>query len=191
MAVVYGVATVAVGAYGAYQTGKTAKAARNQAGEVNQRQRYYNQLLVDLFENPSRILDDPGYQQSFDQGIQAVERSSAAKGFTGSGNAAIALQTFGQSFSSQYLRDQQRLLAGLSGANVGNSPAQGYSVAQSGFSDSFNQFGSVLASLGYMTGNTGGSSSGGGFGSGSGTIEDTPGYGDAGGGYIFNTGTGG
>lgn len=189
MAITYGIATVAVGAYSAYQTGKTAKAARSQAGEVNARQRYYNDLLMQLMENPDKILSDPGYQLSFDQGIQAVERSSAAKGFTGSGNAAIALQTFGQSFSSQYLRDQQKLLASLSGANVGNSPAQGYSVAGQGFNDSFNQFGSVLASLGYTFGNSGGAGGSGGFGSGSGTIQDDPGLGDAGGGYIFNTGT--
>lgn len=44
---------------------------------------------------------DPSYQWRFNQGQQAVERSAAARGLLGSGNAAIELQQYGQGAASQ------------------------------------------------------------------------------------------
>lgn len=158
--------------------------AKRMAREVNRRQRYYNQRLMDLMEHPETILQDPGYELSFGQGIQAVERSSAAKGFTGSGNAAIALQNYGQSFASTYLRDQERLLASLSGAQGGGAnPAALLQVAGQQQNNQFEQFGQILAGLGYGFGGmgAGGSSSGGGSSGG-----ESPPVMDAGGGYIWN-----
>lgn len=189
MAITTGIATLAVGAYSAYDSHKTGNKGRGLAGEVNSRQRYYNDLLTQLMEHPESIFDDPGYKAIFAQGTQAVERSSAARGFTGSGNTAIALQDWGQGFANQYLQEQRRLLAGLSGAGGNTSPAQYLAVGQASNNSSFDQFGQVLAGLGYMYGN-GAANSGNVMASGSGGTLD-PGQMDAGGGYIWNVpGTG-
>lgn len=169
MAITAGIATVVVGGYSAYNSKKSADKLASLGKTQASRQAYFAQQLVDLMKDPSTILKDPGYQQSFSQGIQAVERSSAAKGFTGSGNAAIALQDYGQSFSSKYLREQQSLLASMSGGSF--NPASAYAGAAQAQDQSFNQLGSVLASLGYTFGGSGtgagsGSSSGSGLGGG-------------------------
>lgn len=176
------IVTAAVGAYGAYNSkragDKLAGLGRTQA----QRQAYYDQQLRELMEDPSKIYNDPGYQESQRQGIQAIERSGTLSGFTGSGNAAIALQKFGQSFASDYLRQQQQLLAGLSGANV--NPASAMSAGGQMDAAAFDQLGSVLASLGYTFGSSG---SGSGYPtSGFGASTSVPGTMESGGGYIVN-----
>jgi len=159
MGAVAAVGSLVVGAYSASNSKKQGDRMAGLAGRQEDRQAYFANQLIELMKNPSSILDDPGYQLSFGQGLQAVERSSAAAGFTGSGNAAIALQSYGQSFSSKYLREQQSLLASLSGAQF--NPAQAYSGASQSYDQSFNQLGGVLASLGYSFGGAGsGSSSG-------------------------------
>jgi len=62
--------------------------------------------------------DDPSYQWRFQQGQQAVERSSAARGLLGSGNAAIELQQYGQgAASTEYAAQFQRTLQGLDEVN--------------------------------------------------------------------------
>src|ERR1700754_120119 len=100
------VASVGVGAYSAYNSNKNAKKAMALGDSQNDRQTFFANELVDLMNNPNKILDDPGYKELFDQGTTAINRSNALDGFTGSGNAAIELQQFGQGFASKYLRDQ-------------------------------------------------------------------------------------
>lgn len=148
------------------------------------RQAYYDTQLRELMTNPSRIFEDPGYQEAQRQGIQAVERAGTLKGFTGSGNAAIALQRFGQSFASDYMRQQQQLLASLSGAQF--NPASAMGAGASADASAFSQLGNSLASLGYTLG---GSGDGGGTGwGGSSSVPNTM---NIGGGYIVNVpGTG-
>ncbi len=138
--------------------GKSAKAARKGAKNVFERQEFYNQMLMDLMKNPESIFKDPGFQQTFDRGTQAVERSAAARGFTGSGNAAIALQGFGQDFALDYLNNRERLLAGLSGANVASSPAQLLGTAGQLQDSSNDSLGDALASLGFSFSRFGSSS---------------------------------
>jgi hypothetical protein len=178
------VVTAAAGAYSAYSSkragDKMAGLGRSQA----ERQSYYDNQLRGLMADPSRIYDDPGYQEAQRQGTQAVERSLAASGFVGSGNAAIELQRFGQSFATDYLRQQQQLLASLSGAQF--NPASAMSAGANADAQAFSQLGSTLASLGYTFGG-GGDGSTGGYGS-SGSVPNTM---NIGGGYIVNVpGTG-
>lgn len=177
------VVTAAAGAYGAYSSkragDKMAALGRGQA----RRQDYYDSQLRALVEDPSRIYSDPGYMEAQRQGIQAIERSGTLSGFTGSGNAAIALQKFGQSFATDYLRQQQSLLASLAGGNF--NPAQAMSASAGADAQAFSQLGNTLASLGYTFG------SGGSGGTGWGGETSVPGTMDIGGGYIVNTpGTG-
>jgi hypothetical protein len=61
-------------------------------------------------------IDDPSYKWRFEQGQQALERSQAARGLLGSGNAAIELQEYGQGAASQeYSAQFSRLLQGMVG----------------------------------------------------------------------------
>lgn len=176
------VVSAAASAYGAYSTKKAGDRMASLGRSQANRQAYYDNQLRALLRDPSKILDDPGYQESFRQGTEAVERSASAQGFTGSGNAAIALQRFGQSFASDYLRQQQQLLASLSGAQF--NPAQAMSAGANADAQAFQQFGSSLASLGYTfgAGGDGGSIPSEGFGA----STSIPGTMDAGGGYIVN-----
>ena len=70
-------------------------------------------------------IDDPSYKFRFEQGQQALERSQAARGFLGSGNAAIELQQYGQESASQEFGAQfQRLMQGMSAVESQYSSSQ-------------------------------------------------------------------
>lgn len=181
MGITAAIATVAVGAYSANRQASAAKRMSNLGAVQAERQSYYDAELRALMKDPSRIYSDPGYQESQRQGIQAVERAGTLSGFTGSGNAAIALQKFGQSFASDYLRQQQSLLASLSGANV--NPASAMSAGGQMETAAFQSYGQLLASLGYALGGSQGS----GYpSSGYGSSSSVPNTFNIGGGYIVN-----
>lgn len=74
-----------------------------------QRQQYANEL-AQLEANPSSITNLPGYQA----GLQAVQRSLAAQGYSGSGNMMAALQGYGANIYNQ----QVQTLSGLAGAGI-------------------------------------------------------------------------
>jgi hypothetical protein len=129
-------------AYNLNKAGQQASAGANPFGPY--RAGYANQLQQ-LMANPGAVFNDPGYQAAFGQGVQAVERSAAAKGFLGSGNEATALMQFGQQFGMQYMTQQEQFLAGLAGANINPNYAPGLNAqaAASGITSS------ALGSLGY------------------------------------------
>lgn len=56
---------------------------------------------------------NPGYQFAMDQGVQALDRSAAGKGFYGSGNAAVELNKFGQGQANQEYGNWLSRLQGL------------------------------------------------------------------------------
>jgi hypothetical protein len=95
--------------------------------------------LNGLVNDPSSITSMPGY----DAGLQAVQRSQAAQGFTGSGNAQNALAMFG---GNRYDSAVQQL-AGL----AGGIPGGGLAATQSGINltnASLNRISSGIASMG-------------------------------------------
>ena len=57
--------------------------------------------LNTLLQNPSSITSTPGYQFAYNQGLEAVNRTAAAKGQLGSGNRLYDLTKFGQGLASQ------------------------------------------------------------------------------------------
>lgn len=179
------VVTAAAGAYSAYSSKKAGDKMAGLGRSQANRQAYYDERLRALMEDPSKLYEDPGYKEAQRQGIQAIERAGTLQGFTGSGNAAIALQKFGQSFATDYLRSQQSLLASLAGGQF--NPASAMSAGANSNAQAFSQLGSTLASLGYTFGG-GGTDSGG---TGWGGSTSIPGTMDIGGGYIVNVpGTG-
>jgi hypothetical protein len=103
--------SIAGGLYGM----KTAKDAAGAMDPFGPYRGQYAQRLQALEANPGMVAQLPGFQA----GIKALESSTAAGGYFGSGNAAAALTEFGGNF---YERELARL-AQLAGA--GQSPGAG------------------------------------------------------------------
>ena len=57
--------------------------------------------LNTLLQNPESVASTPGYQFAYNQGLEAVNRTAAAKGQLGSGNRLYDLTKFGQGLASQ------------------------------------------------------------------------------------------
>lgn len=75
----------------------------------------YETRLRQLLENPDSIQDTGAYKFRFNQGQQAIERSAAAKGMTGSGNVLAELMSYGQGMASQAYDTEADRLSTLSG----------------------------------------------------------------------------
>ncbi len=105
----------------------------------------YGKQLNDLMTNPTAVLPTtPGYEAA----IQAIERSGAAQGYTGSGNMVTALATgIGGQFYQQQLADLQSIINMGTAANSQNTtqitqlaggnwnPGTGANIAQTGAVD--------------------------------------------------------
>lgn len=117
-------------------------------------QQQYAKQLQDLIANPSQVTSLPGYQFMFDQGSQAVQRASAAKGFLNSGNEGTALVQYGQAFATNALTQQEQLLASLSGLQtpVQGNPVGGANAATNATSASNAQLNNLLSQLGLAAG---------------------------------------
>ena len=76
----------------------------------------YSSLLFNRMTDPSSMVEDPGYQFRFSEGMRATERGMAAKGYNQSGNVLAALQERGQGLASQEYGSIIDRLAKLGGA---------------------------------------------------------------------------
>lgn len=97
--------------------------------------------LMNLLNDPSSLANDPGYKFEMDQGQQALARSAAAKGMTGSGNTLAALLEHGQGLAatrrgqevdrlSSLVQGRDSVNANLYGTDVGaNTSRYGTDVA--------------------------------------------------------------
>ena len=188
-------ATAGVGAYEAYNSNQIAGEGIGLAQYTMGQQAYYNNQLQNLMNNPAGYLQNPLFTSSLGVGTQAVNRSQAAQGYLGSGNQQTALLQYGDSFANSQVMQQEQLLAGLSGLQASTSSGQAVSAASGAQSSSFNQLGSLLASLGYSAGTAGGGGGGYGLGNGTGgTLLGSTGYapissggGSPQSGYLINT----
>lgn len=97
--------------------------------------------LMNLLANPGNIVDTPGYQFSYDQGLQSLFAKQAASGNRFSGRALEESMQFGQGLASQIYNQEMNRYAGLAGANFPNSGgmALGQGQSQLNQQDSFNQ----------------------------------------------------
>lgn len=147
--------SIAGGAYGIYSSEEQRKRAKEAAAMQDpfgpQRAQYAAQLAK-LNANPSSVTSLPGYQFGMDQGNQALLRTMAATGYTGSGNEAIALQKFGQEYAGNYLAREQERLAQLAGANFAPSGGNTY-LSGNNTADEILRM--SLASIGYGLGGRG------------------------------------
>ncbi len=125
-----------------YQAPLAASVAKSTSSPVTDYASIYGKQLNDLMTNPTAVLPTtPGYEAA----MQAIQRSGAAQGYTGSGNMMTALATgIGGNFYQQQLADLQSLtnmgttannqntaqLTQLAGGNW--NPGTGASIAQTG-----------------------------------------------------------
>lgn len=105
------------------QVGKAGQTAASAADPFAQYRPQYANALADLQRDPSKVAETPGYRFAFDQGQQALERSAAAKGFTGSGNVLAELTKYGQGMAEQQFGKERDFLAKASGAYLDPSVA--------------------------------------------------------------------
>lgn len=95
----------------------------------DQRTQYQNQLSA-LMANPGSFTSSPAYKFAYDQGLEAVNRSLAAKHLLGSGNRLTALTQYGQGMASQQYNTQAQLLAKLAGVDSSSPSAAAGAVTQ-------------------------------------------------------------
>ena len=89
--------------------------------------------LNTLLQNPESVASTPGYQFAYNQGLEAVNRTAAAKGQLGSGNRLYDLTKFGQGLASQTYNNTVSQLSNL--LNRSQSPEysmESYSTKSSG-----------------------------------------------------------
>lgn len=161
------------GIYEGIQSGKQTAFADSLASTQFGEQQDFASMLMNLLQSPSSFNTNPAYQFAQKAGGAQVADNMSASGYAGSGNEAVALQSFGQQEAYSGLQGQEQLLAQLSGLTASSSNAQNVQAGTSASSNSFNQFLSMLPILGATTGGVGnlfgglGGSSGGGIAGGS------------------------
>ena len=85
--------------------------------------------LNELLQNPSSITSTPGYQFAYNQGLEAVNRTAAAKGQLGSGNRLYDLTKYGQGLASQtYNNTVSQLGNFLNKTQISEPQMQSFSV---------------------------------------------------------------
>lgn len=91
----------------------------------------YQAKLSDLLQNPGSMTSNPAYRFAFDQGMEAINRTAAAKGQLNSGNRLMDLTKYGQGLASQQFMSLADLYSTLAGAKNQNA-AGAVSAAASG-----------------------------------------------------------
>lgn len=90
---------------------------------ASQRPQY--QAKLSAMMNGGFTPDDPSYKWRFDQGMEAVNRGTAAKGGLLSGGRLLALEDYGSGLASTEYQRQFDRLAGLAGATSGSPGSAG------------------------------------------------------------------
>lgn len=131
-----------------------------------------------------RYMDSTGYQFRFDEGMDAITGSAAARGLLDSGATARGLQSFGQNIGSQEFQNYLAQLGGLAGTGIETSMnigGLGSSAGMSGASAIGQGYGNAANSRAAGQGALWGSMGEGLFGSGAstttgpgGTVTQTP-----------------
>lgn len=107
----------------------TSQAAAAAADPFAAQRGQYQSMLQGLMTDPSKIALTPGAQFQMDQGLEALQRSGAARGFLGSGNILGELMKYSQGLASQDYYNQLNQLNLLSGATTGSPAAAASAIA--------------------------------------------------------------
>lgn len=155
-------ATLAVGLYSANQQKQAAKGAANaqsraaDAATAEQKRQFdltrqdqqpwlqagqgaLTQMQALNSGDFSSFTKSPDYQFAFDQGLQGLDRSAAARGSLYSGGHSADLMKFGQGLASQNYNQFYNRLAGLSG--TGQTTASGLGTLGQQYANNVGQIG--------------------------------------------------
>lgn len=159
------------GVTGLLQNNKNSSTLDN-ANAFNGYRPAYAAQLAGLIGNPSSVQNDPGFKAGLGQAEDQVQHRLASQGLIGGGTMAGTISNTAADYSSQYLNQQETMLANLAGAWI--NPNQTYASQTSGASSNQsgmnNAFSGLSGIFGSMMGGGGGSSGGGGFLSGLGSL---------------------
>ena len=145
----------ALDAFGSYMGGKeSAKGMKDAQKAANPFAKYrkgYAERLGQLYDDPSYLENDPGYQFRFNQGMKAMNATSAAKGSRLSGGAMLEAQQFGQGLAAQMRQQEIQNLSQLSGATMGfGGGADMYQTGATKWGGIQEGLGTIGGVLGYM-----------------------------------------
>ena len=109
----------ALGAYSGYQQMQQAPQLAQMSDPFGSSRGQYAGMLQNLMTGATPITASPGYQFAFGQGLEALNRTEAAKGMLGSGNRLQDLMTYGQGMGQSEYSNQVNRLSRLAGADIG------------------------------------------------------------------------
>ena len=121
--------------YNWYQSGQAGDEQQSTIQQGFEQQNPFNQYrglfageMMNLQQNPGDIVNTPGYQFAYDQGLQSLFAKQASTGNRFSGRAMTESQQFGQGLASQMYNSEMERLMTLSGANF--APSGGVQTAE-------------------------------------------------------------
>ncbi len=118
------------------------------------RDKYAGQMDA-FMSDPNSITETPGYKFQMEQGMNALNATSAARGTRLSGGAMIEAQKFGQGLASQMRQQEIQNLSMLSGAgwtpSGGSFKVDSKTSSTAGFNEAMGTLGGVI---GYNKGDT-------------------------------------
>lgn len=109
---------------------------------------FYENMLKELMQDPSKVKDQPGFKFGMDQGIEAVKRNASSTGFSGSGNEMLEIEKFAQGYADQFFMGQENFLAQLAGSGITPNTSSAVQAQQ----NSFDQRQAGLGDLGKLIG---------------------------------------
>ena len=110
----------------ASQSGQTAASLADPFAEQRPQ---YQQQLAKLMSDPGSLATSPLYKFAQEQGLEAVNRTAAAKGQLGSGNRLADLTRYGQGLAGQQFFQMAPLLGRFAGADTSSPAAAGSAYA--------------------------------------------------------------
>jgi hypothetical protein len=126
--------------------------AANRADPFGQYREGYGAKLKSLYDDPSQIVNTPGYKFALDQGVGALDRSNAAKGYLGAGKSSKDVMDYASGLASQTWNTEADRLSRLAGsqfdpANAGNFLMQGGANKINAQNSALGAIGAALSSI--------------------------------------------
>lgn len=115
----------------ASQTRSTGQQAATAADPFASQRALYQQKLWELYNNPNALQSVPGYQTGLNTGLDQIRRNAAKSGRLDSGNINYDILDYSTKYALDQYNEQAKQLAGLSGANIGNTGAAAQALMQS------------------------------------------------------------
>ncbi len=127
--------------------------------EYNQNKAWYDQYTAEGPYTSQQVSDKisnlPGYQAELQQGVDAIQKGAAAKGYLGSGRVLKELSSFGQNTLGKFYGNELDRLAGLagSGQQAASQTAQNSMSLGGGLAGLYSNLGDTKANAQLSSGN--------------------------------------